>query len=215
LRSLNIERPVIVSRTRGGISSLPLPLEVDVVTIRHLTMTELEAGLENIRQAPKDGGRLELIVRRPSVGAREILDVAELDTAVGLTGDTWVVRGSTRTSDGLRHPDMQLNIMNARAVSLVAQVRERWALAGDQLYVDLDMSEENLPAWTKLSLGTAIIEVTDQPHTGCAKFVERFGVEAMKFVNSSVGRALRLRGLNARVVKPGTARVGDVATKLQ
>jgi MOSC domain-containing protein YiiM len=124
------------------------------------------------------------------------------------------MRGSSRTPDGLRHPDMQLNVMSARAVSLVAQVRERWALAGDQLYVDLDLSEENLPAWTKLALGTAIIEVTDQPHTGCAKFVERFGIDAMKFVNSSVGRSLRLRGLNARVVQPGTVRLGAAVRKL-
>jgi hypothetical protein len=205
---------MIVSRTRRGRPSLPLPLGVDVVTITHLRMAELEAGLDRIRQAPKDGGRLELIVRRPSVGAREILDVAELDTVQGLTGDTWVIRGSTRTADGLRHPDMQLNIMNARAVSLVAQVRDRWSLAGDQLYVDLDLSEHNLPAWTKLALGTAIIEVTDQPHTGCAKFVQRFGVDAMKFVNSPLGRSLRLRGLNARVVQPGTIRMGDVVRKL-
>ncbi len=205
---------MIVSKTPRGVTSLPLPLGVDVVTITHLTMAELEAGLDHIRQAPKDAGSLELIVRRPAVGAREILDVAELDVTHGLTGDTWIVRGSSRTPDGLRHPDMQLNIMSARAVSLVAQARERWALAGDQLYVDLDLSEENLPAWTKLGLGTAIIEVTDQPHTGCAKFVERFGVDAMKFVNSSAGRSLRLRGLNARVVQPGTVRVGDMVRKL-
>lgn len=205
---------MIVSKTPRGVTSLPLPLGVDVVTITHLTMAELEAGLDHIRQAPKDAGSLELIVRRPAVDAREILNVAELDVAHGLTGDTWVVRSSSRTPDGLRHPDMQLNIMNARAVSLVAQARERWALAGDQLYVDLDLSEGNLPAWTKLGLGTAIIEVTDQPHTGCAKFAGRFGVEALKFVNSSAGRSLRLRGLNARVVQPGTVRVGDMVRKL-
>jgi hypothetical protein len=205
---------MIVSRTRRGVASLPLPLGVDVVTITHLTMRELEAGLDHVRQAPPDGGSLELIVRRPAVGAREILDVAELDAAAGLTGDTWVIRSSSRTAGGQPHPDMQLNVMNARAAALVARVRERWALAGDQLYVDLDLSEENLPAWTRLALGTAIIEVTDQPHTGCAKFVERFGVDAMKFVNSSVGRSLRLRGLNARVVQPGTVRVGDAARKL-
>jgi hypothetical protein len=205
---------MIVSKTRGGQASLPLPLGVDVVTITHLTTTELEAGLDHIRQAPRDRGSLDLIVRRPAVGARELLEVAELDTINGLTGDTWSMRGSTRTRDGARHPDMQLNIMSARAVALVAQVRERWALAGDQLYVDMDLSENNLPPWTKLQLGTSIIEVTDQPHTGCSKFVERFGVDAMKFVNSPTGRALRLRGLNARVVQPGTVRIGDVMAKL-
>src|SRR4029077_19285446 len=116
----------------------------------------------------------------------------------------------SRTPDGSRHPDMQLNIMNARAIALVAQARDRWPLAGDQLYIDMDLSAANLPAWTRLSLGTAVIEVTDQPHTGCHKFVSRFGVDAMKFVNSAVGRELNLRGINARVVQPGTIRVGDL-----
>ena len=205
---------MIVSRTGHASGTLPLPLGVPVVTITQLTMTELEAGLDQIRQAPRDFGRLELIVRRPSVGAREILESGEFDVTHGLSGDTWIVRGSTRTPDGLRHPDMQLNVMSARAIALVAQSRERWALAGDQLYVDLDLSEQNLPAWTRLGLGSAIIEVTDQPHTGCAKFVQRFGLDAMKFVNSPVGRSLRLRGLNARVVQPGTARPGDTVRKL-
>src|SRR5262249_45056755 len=111
-------------------------------------------------------------------------------------------------------PDMQLNIMNARAIDLIAQSKDRWPLAGDQLFVDFDLSEVNLPPWTKLALGTAIIEVTDQPHTGCGKFIERFGVDAAKFVNSSIGRELHLRGINARVVKPGTIRVGDSVKKL-
>jgi hypothetical protein len=155
----------IVSRTRRGAASLPLPLGVEVMTITHLTTAELEAGLGHIRQAPKDSGRLELIVRRPSVGAREVLDVVELDAAEGVKGDTWNIRASSRTGDRTPHPDMQLNVMSARAAALVAQVRERWALAGDQLYVDMDLSEQNLPPWTKLAVGAAIIEVTDQPHT--------------------------------------------------
>ncbi len=182
--------------------------------IRHLTTAELEAGLDQIRQAPADHGRLELIVRRPQIDAREVLEVGELDIIQGLVGDTWQSRGSSRTDDGSAHPDMQLNIMNSRTTALVAQEQERWPLAGDQLYVDLDLSEANLPPGTRLAIGSAIIEVTAIPHNGCKKFVARFGLDAMKFVNSPVGKALHLRGINAKVVQSGTIRVGDTVKKL-
>ena len=182
--------------------------------MRHLTTEELHAGLDGIRQSPKDEGVLELIVRRPRIGEREVLDEGQLDEVEGLVGDTWRIRSSRRSKDGLAHPDMQLNIMNARVIALVAQERERWHLAGDQLFVDLDLSGENLPPGTRLAVGSAVIEVTDQPHTGCEKFVSRFGLDAMKFVNSPLGRELNLRGINARVVKPGTIRVRDVTKKV-
>jgi hypothetical protein len=178
-------------------------------------MEELEAGLDIIRQSPADQGRLEMIVRRPRVDQREILQEATLDLAEGLVGDTWKSRGSSRTSDGSSHPDMQLNIMNSRVIALVAQDKARWQLAGDQLYIDMDLSAENLPAGTRLALGSAIIEVTDQPHTGCKKFVARFGLDAMKFVNSPLGKQLHLRGINAKVVQGGTVRVGDSAKKIR
>jgi hypothetical protein len=182
--------------------------------VSHLTTEELEAGLDEIRRSPKDEGILELIVRRPSLGEREVLDEGELDVAEGLVGDTWSTRGSRRSKDGLAHPDMQLNIMNSRVIALVAQARERWHLAGDQLFMDLDLSLENLPAGTRLALGSAVIEVTPEPHTGCQKFVSRFGTDAMKFVNSPLGRQLNLRGINAKVVAPGIIRVRDVAKKV-
>jgi hypothetical protein len=177
-------------------------------------MEELEAGLDDIRRSPKDEGALELIVRRPSVGERESLAEGELDVAQGLVGDTWSTRGSRRSKDGLAHPEMQINIMNARVIALVAQARERWHLAGDQLFVDLDLSVENLPPGTRLAVGSAVLEVTPEPHTGCEKFVSRFGVDAMKFVNSPLGRQLNLRGINAKVVQPGVIRVRDVAKKI-
>jgi len=182
--------------------------------IKQLTAAELETGLAHIQRSPADAGPLQMIVRRPAKGEREVLDEGELDLTAGLVGDNWSTRGSSRTPDGAAHPGMQLNIMNARVVALVAQDKGRWALAGDQLYVDMDLSAENLPPGTRLSLGDAIIEVTEQPHTGCKKFVLRFGVDAMKFVNSPTGRLLHLRGINARVVQPGTIRVGDVVRKL-
>jgi hypothetical protein len=186
-----------------------------MMTIKHLTMEELEAGLDEIRRSPKDGGQLDLIVRRPRVDEREVLEAGELDLREGLVGDSWKMRSSSRTSNGSAHPEMQLNIMNSRVIALLAQAQERWPLAGDQLFLNMDLSEENLPAGTQLSLGSAVIEVTAEPHTGCKKFVARFGLDAMKFVNSEVGRQLHLRGINAKVIQPGMIRVRDVVKKIQ
>jgi MOSC domain len=180
----------------------------------HLSLAELEAGLPEIREAPRDEGELRLIVRRPAVEEREVLEEGELDTEAGLVGDCWRTRGSSSTEDGNANPDAQITLMNARVTALVAQSDERWALAGDQLYVDMDLSEANLPGGTRLAIGTAIIEVTALPHTGCAKFIRRFGVDAQKFVNSKTGRELNLRGRNARVVTGGTVRRGDRVTRL-
>jgi MOSC domain-containing protein YiiM len=182
--------------------------------IRHLTMNELEAQLDNIRQSPKDEGTVAMIVRRPQIGEREILTKGALDLEEGLKGDNWQARGSKNTPDKSAHPEMQLNVMNARTIALVAQDKARWALAGDQLYFDLDLSFQNLPIGQRLAVGTAIIEVTPIPHAGCKKFVARFGLDAMKFVNSPVGKDLRLRGLNAKVIQPGIVQVGDKIRKI-
>lgn len=181
--------------------------------MRHLTRDELDAGLAHIRASPSDGGRLEMLVRRPRTDEREILDVGVLDLEAGLVGDRW--QASKRGRDPAGHLDMQITVMNARAAALVAQRRERWPLAGDQLYLDLDLGNENLPPGTRLQLGEAVIEVTAVPHTGCQKFSARFGADATRFVNSRQGRQLNLRGINARVVKRGTVRVGDIARKSQ
>lgn len=182
--------------------------------IKHLTFTELEVGLEEIRQSPKEEGVLELIVRRPKVNKREVIEEGELDLNLGLVGDNWKIRGSSRTTDSFGHPEMQLNIMNSRVAALVAVDKERWQLAGDQLFVDFDLSDENLPPKSRISIGSAIIEVTEIPHTGCKKFVARFGLDAMKFVNSTIGKQLHLRGINAKVIQPGTIRVGDSVRKI-
>ena len=182
--------------------------------MKHLGLADLEAGLEEIRQSPRDAGVLKSIVRRPQTGQREVLQSAELDRALGLVGDNWKTRGSISSPDGLAHPNKQITIMNARAIALVACEPDRWKLAGDQLYVDMDLSVNNLPPGTRLAIEGAVVEISTEPHTGCRQFAARFGREAMTFVNSIEGKALRLRGLNAKVVEPGIIRVGDIVRKL-
>ncbi|MBI4853969.1 MAG: MOSC domain-containing protein [Acidobacteria bacterium] len=184
------------------------------ITVEHLTLAKLNEGLSYIEQSPRDKGVLELIVRRPEIDVREILEIGQLDLSQGLVGDNWKTRGSSRTPDKSSHPDMQLNIMNARAISVIAQNKEFWQLAGDQLFIDMDLSEENLPPGTKLTLGSAIIEITNQPHNGCVKFSERFGRDALKWVNSPTGKKLHLRGVNAKVIQPGEIKVGDEIRKV-
>jgi hypothetical protein len=179
----------------------------------HRTADELLAALDEIRQSPAAAGTVELIVRRPAENEREVLEEAMLDLDQGLVGDMWKARGSSRTPDRSANLDAQLTLMNARAAHAIAGSKERRQLAGDQLFVDLDLSVENLPAGTRLAVGDAVIEVTPEPHTGCAKFSARFGTDALKFVNKSPGRELRLRGVNTRVVTPGTVRAGDAISK--
>jgi len=180
----------------------------------HLPFEQLEAGLEAIRQAPRDVGELKLIVRRPNTDAREVLNESRLDVAFGLDGDNWKSRGSTRTPDGSANPETQITVMNARVIALLSPDKDRWPLAGDQLYVDFDLSETNVPAGTRLAIGEAVIEVTPPPHTGCGKFAARFGKDAVKFVNSEQGKALHMRGINTKVVKSGAIRAGDVVKKI-
>lgn len=185
-----------------------------MTSIKHLTLAEMEAGLEIIRQAPKDNGVLKLISRRPDTDDREVLAEAQLDPAHGLLGDNWKARGSRSTPDGLANPEMQLNVMNARVIELLAQDKSRWALAGDQLFVDFDLSEANIPPGPRLAIGSAVIEITAPPHLGCKKFSARFGPDAMKFVNSPEGKQLHLRGVNAKVVTAALVRPNDQVIKL-
>ncbi|MGH9244091.1 MAG: MOSC domain-containing protein [Acidimicrobiales bacterium] len=179
------------------------------------TKEELLAGLDALRSSPLDNGTLALIVRRPSEGEREALDAGELNRHDGLVGDGWRPRASTTALDGSAEVARQITIMNARAIVLFAgDDRDRWAHAGDQLYLDLNLSDENLPPGARIRLGGAVLEISAEAHTGCAKFVARFGRDVTRFINSPEGKRLHLRGIYARVIEPGTVRVGDIATKV-
>jgi MOSC domain-containing protein YiiM len=177
----------------------------------HLSLDRLQAGLDRVRAAPTDAGTLELIVARPAKGERQILADGTFDLHQGLVGDRWRPR---RGANG--DPGLQVTLMNARMIALVAggDDHERWAQAGDQLYVDFDISETNLPIGSRFSVGDVVLEVSPHRHTGCGKFIRRFGVDSMKLISSDAGRELRLRGLIAWVVEPGTVSRGDAVTKL-
>lgn len=179
------------------------------------TTAELTAALDHLRSAPAELGTLTLVVRRPAVGEREVLDEGVLDIEEGLVGDNWLSRATSHAIADGRHLKAQLNVMSARMVGLLADTATEQALAGDQLFLDLDVSHDNLQPGTRLAIGDdAVIEVTDKPHNGCAKFQRRFGEEAVAFINSEQGKALRLRGFCARVVTGGVVRPGDAVRRL-
>lgn len=181
---------------------------------KHLTRAELQAGLPHILASPRDDGVLEAIVIRPDHGVREELQSCEISLADGTHGDHWAKGCWLSTDDGAPHPDVQICIMNARCIAHIAQTRERWALAGDNLFIDMDLSPENLPPGQRLRIGTAVIEITDTPHAACKSFAGHYGTSATVFVNARKGSALRLRGVYARVVEDGRVNAGDRVVKL-
>lgn len=180
----------------------------------HRSINDLTEGLEHLLDSPVSEGVVEMIAVRPAEDRRELLSTGKLDTELGLVGDNWKARGNRHTADGRADPKAQLTLMNSRVANLVAGERERWALAGDQLYVDLDLSIQNLPPGARLQIGDAVIEISDTPHTGCPKFASRFGAEALRFVNTGVGRDARFRGVNTSIVQSGEVSVGDSVIKL-
>lgn len=180
---------------------------------RHLTLDELNAGLPEIHKSPEDRGILKAIVIRPKTDERVSLTECAISPELGVHGDKWVTSKWLTLPDGSPHPDVQVAIMNARTIALIAQEEERWPLAGDNLYVDLDLSADNLPCGQQLALGSAVLEITGEAHNGCKKFARRFGPDAVRFVNSELGKRLHLRGIYARIVQGGVIRVGDVITR--
>lgn len=182
--------------------------------MRARPLIELEAGLADVRTSPLDMGRVDRIARRPSVGEREVVDAATLDTEAGVVGDDWVHRGSKRMPDGSSDREAQVTIMNSRVAALLSDGPVGWEIAGDQLYVDLDLSVGNLPPGTRLRVGSATVEVSAVPHRGCVQFSARFGPDALRFASTPAGLDLRLRGVNTRIVESGIVRTGDPVTKI-
>jgi MOSC domain-containing protein YiiM len=180
----------------------------------HLSLAELEAGMEYIRKSPSEIGVVMQIVLRPRTDEREVVNEAQITIEDGLVGDNWKERGSANTADRSPRREAQITLMNARSIALIAQSEQRWSLAGDQLYVDFDLSDDNIPPGTRLAIGSVIVEVSSVPHTGCKKFSARFGLDAMKFVNSPEGKQLHLRGINTKVIQSGIIRAGDMVQKI-
>ena len=181
----------------------------------HPSLADLESALDHILASPSDAGKLQMISARPAVGQRRQMQEATLDEAQGLIGDNWKDRSSARTSDGSANPDAQLTIINSRLVDAVSGSKSRWELAGDQLVVDIDLSHDNLPVGSCLQIGSAMVEITAEPHTGCVKFASRFGNSALRFVSGPVAMQQRRRGANTKIVKSGTIRVGDAVRKVE
>ncbi len=180
----------------------------------NLTFDELMGAWADIDPSPTESGTVEMIVRRPETESREHIQEGELSTVDGLVGDNWLARGSSSTPDGSAHPEAQITLMSTRIIDIIAQDKDNWDLAGDQFFVDFDLSMDNLPTGSKIQVGSAILEISEKPHTGCAKFAKRYGASARKFVMTDEGKQARLRGVNARVIQAGTVKVNDIIKKL-
>ncbi|HJQ79911.1 MAG TPA: MOSC domain-containing protein [Lacipirellulaceae bacterium] len=183
-------------------------------TIQHRSAIELEQGLADVTESPRDAGRLEAIVIRPASNERRMLQSVRLTPEGGVEGDRWVTDSYYRLKDGRSDPCCQVSIMNARFLRQIAGSEDSICLAGDNLIVDLDLSEANLPAGSRLAIGReVVIEITEKAHTGCSKLEGRYGSEARAFMNSKARKSLHLRGRYASVVSGGTIAVGDVVRK--
>lgn len=180
----------------------------------HRTREELASALPYVAASPKDGGSVALIVVRPDHGRRETPDRVRISAQDGVEGDHWSKGCWLETDDGAPHPDVQINLMCTRAAEVIAGDPALWPAAGNNFFVDIDLSPDNLPAGTRLALGTAEIEITDQPNKGCQVFIDHYGRDACIFVNTGPGWSLRMRGLYARVVQNGDVRLDDRIRKV-
>jgi MOSC domain-containing protein YiiM len=180
---------------------------------QHRSAAELEQGLAEVLASPSDIGTLEAIVIRPVEDARRVVQVATLSPEWGVEGDRWF----SPAADGQElDPRHQVSLMNWRILRQIAGDDDSICLAGDNLIVDLDLSEANLPPGSRLAIGANVeIEITELPHSGCNAFAHRYGAEARAFINNDRGRELHLRGRYGRVITGGSIGVGDAVRKLR
>ena len=183
-------------------------------TDRFRSRDELLESLPYILSAPADEGQVRAIVIRPAAGQRRMLDRVDVSARGGLEGDHWAEGCWLSTEDGAPHPDVQVCIMSARCIEAIAGPEANWAAAGDNLFIDMDLSPENLPPGTRVAIGTVELILTAEPHNGCQSFIDRYGRDACVFVNTGPGKANRLRGIYGRVTRDGTIRRGDVMRKI-
>ncbi len=176
-----------------------------------VSAAEIEAGMAHVAASPKDAGRVEAIFIRPETDEREALQEVRISPEGGVEGDRWSRSGREEKAPD---PRSQVSLMNVRVLNLIAPDKERWPMAGDNLIVDLDLDVENLPVGQRLSIGNAVLEVTEVPHPGCKKFLARYGKDAMGYINANERKDLRLRGVFAKVIEPGTVSVGDTIDKV-
>lgn len=188
-------------------------MTTEVDSTKHLSKEQIEARLDWIKASPADKGTLAGLCIRPELNQRRELESCLLSPEGGVEGDFWVRQCWKKLEDGSSDPIVQVAIMNARAVDVVAGSRDRWKLAGDQLFVDFDLSEDRIAPGDRLQIGEAVVEIAPIPHTGCDLFRDRYGMDAVKFINSKLGKSLRLRGVFAQIVRGGMVRLGDPVQK--
>lgn len=191
-----------------------MPRKQSAVNPQHVTAEQLAAGIAELCDSPREQGRVDLVVVRPMQGKRQCLERVLISLEAGVVGDRWLTTSWKKLANGSAHPAVQVTLMNARCIRLIAGEPTNWAIAGDNLFVDLDLSRENLPTGARLKIGECILQITSVAHNGCWKFKDRFGEAAVKFVNSPEGKKLRLRGVHARVVQGGEVAVGDCIERL-
>ena len=186
-----------------------------------VSQDSLKKGLDkpiNYNQSsPRDNGVVKLLVIRPETHVRTLPNAVVVSVEQGVVGDKWEAECTIKLENGKSNPDLQIAIINTKVIKEIAQSdfdMDRLALAGDNIYADLNLCEENMPVGQQIQIGNTLLEVTPFPHFGCKKFSERYSVEDLKVVNSTAGKPQHLRGIYVKVIKNGSISIGESIKKI-